>query len=150
MRPRHKKCPAREGRANKPSAHLRRHASKKCPAREGRAMKGFPMARRKRFRFHPQPQLLDRSRAQIDTVTIPFEDIVGAEAFAIGVDERRRGAPPRFDIPRTNTDAVWWYEKGRQFGVVAPAGMPLRVNGKLNKEAVRLYAHFVQKGFIAP
>ena len=73
-----------------------------------------------------------------------------------GVDDVRAGRPARFDdyawdqggMPAT--DRQWAYEKGRQFATIAPRSMPLRINGKLNLDALRLLVEAINRGDITP
>ena len=48
------------------------------------------------------------------------------------------------------TDRQWAYEKGRQFATIAPRSMPLRINGKLNLDALRLLVEAINRGDITP
>jgi hypothetical protein len=46
-------------------------------------------------------------------------------------------------------DGYWAYERGRQFGCLAPLDMPLFIDGKrLNPKAVRLFIAASDRGFI--
>jgi len=71
--------------------------------------------------------------SQTDTRPISTATIMRSAAFKAGVEDVRTGQPARFD------DYVEWeYERGRQFAVLAPRSMPLRLNGKLNPRAIAL------------
>jgi hypothetical protein len=61
-------------------------------------------------------------------------------------DIERSGKPPSFDNPEI-ADA-WAYERGRQFGLIAPAGMPLRVDGRINRKAVALFEAAYRRGWV--
>jgi hypothetical protein len=65
--------------------------------------------------------------------------------FRRGFEDARVGLPPRLAYDSWDTDSQWNYERGRCFAAVAPRGMPLRINGKINPAAVRLCA---QRGVI--
>ena len=62
--------------------------------------------------------------------------------FQRGVDDVRRGRPPSFDRAgqnrRDRIDSQWAYERGRQFGLIAPRRMQLRTKSRLNLDALRL------------
>ena len=74
---------------------------------------------------------------QIDTTPTTTREIMGSVGFAAGVADVRAGKPARFD---SSFDAdVWTYERGRQWAFIAPMSMPLRIRGKLNREAIRLF-----------
>jgi hypothetical protein len=70
---------------------------------------------------------------QADTCRTTTASIMRSTDFRAGVDDVRAGRPARFD-EFDNDD----YERGRQWATIAPTTMPLRVNGKLNPEALRL------------
>jgi hypothetical protein len=69
---------------------------------------------------------------QADTFLIPIDVIVGDPAFALGLNEVRKGLPFNPDIDS------WNYERGRCFGFIAPLDMPLYIHRKLNPKAVKL------------
>ena len=83
-------------------------------------------------------------RDQVKTEYIGASYFLQSREFARGVDDVRAGRPARFDdyawdqggMPAT--DRQWAYEKGQQFATIAPRSMPLRINGKLNLDALRL------------
>ena len=85
---------------------------------------------------------------QIETVSVSIERIMGSKNFVLGVEDRRRGAPPRFDHEETNGHDAWNYERGRLWASVAPFTMPLRIGKRLNPKAVALYAAAYTKGYI--
>ncbi len=59
-----------------------------------------------------------------------------------GVDDVRAGKPARFD--EFDSDD---YERGRQWAMIAPLTMPLRINGgKLNPDAIRLLDNAFDRG----
>lgn len=56
--------------------------------------------------------------------------------FRVGLEEVRAGRRPRYD----DGDAdLWAYERGRQFGHIAPRSMLLWINGRLNPKAIALF-----------
>ena len=56
--------------------------------------------------------------------------------FARGLDDIRAGRRFADDID----DGYWAYERGRQFGAIAPSSMSLFVGKRLNPKAVRLFS----------
>src|SRR5438105_6807629 len=95
------------------------------------------------------------------------EPIMRSREFAQGLAEVREGRPARFDqfnglmtmdvymdgtkelVP--DYDHAHNYERGRQFGCVAPATMKLRTGrgrNDLNPDAVALFRRAVQRGLI--
>ncbi len=63
-------------------------------------------------------------------------------AFKAGAEDVRAGRPARFD--EFDCDD---YERGRQWAVLAPMTMPLRLKGgKLNADAVRLFDDAFDRG----
>jgi hypothetical protein len=55
--------------------------------------------------------------------------------FARGLNDIRAGRRFADDVD----DDLWAYERGRQFGAIAPTSMPLFQGKRLNPKAVRLY-----------
>jgi len=56
----------------------------------------------------------------------------------------RAGIPPDFD-----THDSWNYERGRQFGLIAPRSMPLYIDDvRLNPKAVTLFNRAHARGWI--
>jgi hypothetical protein len=49
-----------------------------------------------------------------------------AALFAAGVEDVRRGLPPRFDMMQQ--DAYWIYERGRQWAILAPKDLDPQSN----------------------
>ena len=95
-------------------------------------------------------------RDQVETEHVGASYFLESRDFARGVEDVRAGRPPRFDeyawdqggMPAT--DRQWAYEKGRQFATIAPRSMPLRINGKLNLDALRLLVAAINGGDITP
>ena len=70
---------------------------------------------------------------QADTIAVTPRQIMATAGFAAGVADVRTGKPTRFD---SFGDDDWAYERGRQWALIAPMSMPLRLGRKLNPEAV--------------
>jgi hypothetical protein len=73
---------------------------------------------------------------------------MSSKSLALGVEDRRRGAPPQFDREETNGHSQWDYERGRLWASIAPPAMPLRIGRKINPKAVALYLAARKKGYI--
>jgi hypothetical protein len=73
---------------------------------------------------------------------------MASAAFETGLNDVRRGIPFDWRIGGDDISKSWFYERGRHFGSVAPLGMQLRINGKLNPMAVALYGAASRKKFI--
>jgi hypothetical protein len=74
-----------------------------------------------------------RVRKQAATRSSSVSAIMRDADFAAGVDDVRAGRYARFDEFNS-----WEYERGRQFAMLVPISMPLRVKGKLNPKALTL------------
>jgi hypothetical protein len=72
------------------------------------------------------------TKQQVSTIRATAAEIMSSPAFELGLNDVRRGVP--FDW----RSGDWEYERGRQFGFVAPLDMPLRIGRKLNPKAVAL------------
>ena len=68
----------------------------------------------------PRPR--EARREQVPTGVITARAIVRSPYFAAGVDEVRRGLPPRFDLPEADRD--WAYEVTAQVGQAFFHGRP--------------------------
>jgi hypothetical protein len=82
---------------------------------------------------------------QVETRIVATEEIVGSLAFRRGVEEVREGRPPRFDAVDD-----WCYEWGRQWALLAPRNLPLRIGFRVNPKAVALYDRAADRGWICP
>jgi hypothetical protein len=96
--------------------------------------------------FARQRRIMERERpGNSNTVRTTSEAIMRTKEFRLGVAEVRAGKPPRFDenfVVRgeTDTNRNWNYERGRQFGLIAPRGLKLfLVGNRINPKAVTLY-----------
>jgi hypothetical protein len=85
---------------------------------------------------------------QIKTYAVSIARIMGSKSFALGVEDRRRGAPPQFDREETDGHDQWDYERGRLWASLAPVTMPLRIGKKLNPKAVALARAAFDRGYI--
>ena len=72
------------------------------------------------------------------------------KSFARGIEDVRTGQPPRFDAYAGNINDLVAYEKGRQFAFLVPTSLPLKLNGKLNPKALRLFKAAVNRKDITP
>jgi hypothetical protein len=82
---------------------------------------------------------------QIETVNCSPVAIMRHPHFARGLADVRAGRPFDPDI----VDDYWAYERGRQFGTLAPPSMPL-LNGKgaINPKAALLFATAIKRRLI--
>jgi hypothetical protein len=81
-----------------------------------------------------------RDGAQVPTRPTTIDEIMSSPKFALGVADVRagRGIRPDYDLWGHDNDR-WNYERGRQWATLAPRDVPLKIAGKLNPRAVRLY-----------
>ena len=84
------------------------------------------------------------------TVGTTAERVMSDPAFTRGVADYRAGRLPNYDAfnftQGTNEasatlliNAHWNYERGRHWAAVAPRHLPLKIGGRLNPEAIRLF-----------
>jgi hypothetical protein len=78
----------------------------------------------------------DAVAGQVDTVVVTTRQIMSSAAFAAGVNDVRASKPARFDGGFADD---WGYERGRQWALIAPRSMPLRIGRRLNTDAMRLF-----------
>jgi hypothetical protein len=103
------------------------------------------------WRDHPAADLLKRlavdrlKREQVKTRGVPTEAIMRSADFRRGFEDVRSGRPARFD---DHHEDDWSYERGRQFAYIAPASMPLKIDGKLNPKAVILFEAAHGRGYV--
>jgi hypothetical protein len=76
-----------------------------------------------------------RRQEQVETRPCSAESIMRHPHFARGLDDIRAGRPFADQIE----DSFWSYERGRQFGAIAPRSMPLFIKGKLNPKAIAVF-----------
>jgi hypothetical protein len=88
---------------------------------------------------------MDREREQVKTRCVTAAAIMRSADFRCGFEDVRSGRPARFDDHHVDG---WSYERGRQFAYIAPASMPLKINGKLNPKALTLFAAAHGRGYI--
>jgi hypothetical protein len=76
--------------------------------------------------------------AQTSTTAVSFKTIMRSRAFRHGVADVRSGRPPRFD---EYAEGGWFYEWGRQYGVIAPRRLEIMsATGKsLNPKALEVF-----------
>jgi hypothetical protein len=91
-----------------------------------------------------------KTREQIDTEECSCSWFMQRPSFMHGVEDVRAGRPARFDTYAANTNSLWAYEKGRQFATIVSRSLPLTLNGKLNRKALRLFKAAVDRGDITP
>jgi hypothetical protein len=84
---------------------------------------------------------------QVPIVRVTAAAIVGTPEFALGLEDMRKGVPFDWRIGGSGK-AAWDYERGRQFGCIAPLSMPLRIGRKLNPKAIALYHAASNRGLI--
>jgi hypothetical protein len=82
----------------------------------------------------PRAERPRRMPEQVRTSRCSLEAIMSHPNFARGLDDIRNGRP--FDT--RIEDEFWAYERGRQFGAIAPLSTPLKQGAALNPAAVRL------------
>lgn len=72
---------------------------------------------------------------QIPTATVSIETIMQSPLFEAGVRDARagRGFPLNYD---ELDDPLWAYERGRQWAGLVPRSVPVKVNGKVTREAI--------------
>lgn len=80
---------------------------------------------------------------QSETHGASLQQIMGAKEFAAGVSDARAGKPAAFDA-HDNFE----YERGRQWAMLAPMSMPLRIRGRLNFEALMILSAAFRSGAI--
>jgi hypothetical protein len=97
-----------------------------------------------------------RDEDQVRTVRVSIKDIMLTKEFRQGVADVRAGRPPRYDgdfelmpleLPPPGSDPnclinrQWHYERGRQFGIVAPGNLNVILPRakRLNPKAVDFY-----------
>jgi hypothetical protein len=86
----------------------------------------------------PAGQRFDRDRDQVVSVDVSVLKVMPSREFRVGIAEVRAGKPPQFD-----EEDDWNYERGRQFGIIAPANMDPR-----SDMAIRLFSAAVRRGYI--
>lgn len=82
------------------------------------------------------------SATQANTIPTSVESILRHPDFVAGFDEVRAGRP--FDTSRTTFE----YERGRQFGCIAPLSMRLFHGRRLNLAAVGLFVAALKREWL--
>jgi hypothetical protein len=82
-----------------------------------------------------------RQGDQIPTCPVTINEIMSDPTFALGVVDARAGRPyhPDYDV-WADCNLRWSYERGRMWATLTPRHVPLKVNGKINPDAVVWYA----------
>ena len=80
-----------------------------------------------------------RSGKQVPTRPVSIQEIMGQPQFMLGVADVRAGRPYHKDYDVWNTNGQWGYERGRMWAALAPADVPLRLNGRINPDAARYW-----------
>jgi hypothetical protein len=75
--------------------------------------------------------------SQVSTRNVCTWTLMRPAAFARGVAEVRAGIAPDYDHPSIGD--AWAYERGRQWALIAPRTMPLRIGRQPNPKAIRLF-----------
>jgi hypothetical protein len=76
---------------------------------------------------------------QIPTRSVTIEEIMGQPQFVLGVSDARAGRRYRADYDLWTTNGQWNYERGRQWAMLAPRNVPLKLNGRVNVAALKYY-----------
>jgi hypothetical protein len=88
-----------------------------------------------------------RENEQVPTVPCRTTEIMRNPYFARGLADIRAGHP--FADLIEDPDGAWDYERGRLFGAIAPASMPLLIGKKkLNSKVVALFNAACQRRLI--
>jgi hypothetical protein len=89
------------------------------------------------------------SPTQIPMHRVSIAEIMRTADFARGAADKRNGRAPALDsynsyagesdrVAYAKINASWNYERGRQWACLAPASMPLNIDGRLNPKALAL------------
>jgi hypothetical protein len=78
------------------------------------------------------------STPQAETVGTTIQKTIRSASFHAGVAEVRAGRPPRFERDD------WAYERGRQFGIVAPRSLPLMIGKRVNPRAIIIFLRHIR------
>ena len=94
---------------------------------------------------YPAVQPRPSARAdQVKTSICSPDTVMLHPHFVRGLDDIRAGRPFADDVD----DRLWAYERGRQFGAVAPRSMSLLDGERLNPKALQVFVAAVHRGFI--
>jgi hypothetical protein len=97
----------------------------------------------------------NKDKDQIKTYPTTTEEIMESDEFALGVIHVRTGKALDWKIgsryggeagKASHAGRAWDYERGRMFGRLAPRTMPLRINGRLNPDAVDFFDACYRQG----
>jgi hypothetical protein len=81
-----------------------------------------------------------RDGDQVPTRLTTVAAMMAAPTFALGVADARAGRRYHRDYDLWDVNGQWDYERGRQWAVVAPRHVALKVNGKINLAAMTFYS----------
>ena len=76
----------------------------------------------------------------VRTTLTTFQAIMQRVTFALGVADARAGRPFHRDTDLWHPNDAWAYERGRLWATLVSRHVPLKIGGKINPEAVRLYS----------
>jgi len=89
----------------------------------------------------PSPEEARRLHGdQVATRPTTIPAIMTTATFALGVSDVRAGRPFHHDADLWRPNDAWAYERGRLWAVLTPKHVPLKINGKINPDAVAWYA----------
>jgi hypothetical protein len=78
--------------------------------------------------------------AQVSTCLTTIAKVMASPYFALGVVDARAKRGYRADYDTWgDTNHRWNYDRGRLWATLAPKTIPLKRNGKITKEAIRVY-----------
>ena len=81
--------------------------------------------------------------AQTQVGVAPFAWIMRQRKFMLGVEDLRAGRDFHPDYDLWHGGDQWPYEQGRLWAALAPRGMPVKINGRVNPKAVMVYRRHV-------
>jgi hypothetical protein len=85
----------------------------------------------------PSPEEAKRLHGdQVETCATTIPAIMKSVTFALGVADARAGRGYHRDYDLWDTNGEWAYERGRMWAALAPRDLSLKLNGKINPDAV--------------
>jgi hypothetical protein len=78
--------------------------------------------------------------AQIPTRPTTIVEIMSHPSFVLGVADARAGRGYHKDYDLWTGNMQWCYERARQWAALTPKNVPLKLDGKINPNAVAWYA----------
>jgi hypothetical protein len=76
---------------------------------------------------------------QVPTCTTSALTVMRRAAFRRGVEDVRAGRPFDDWFGGDDINKCWDYERGRQWALLAPPTMPLRIDARINPAALALF-----------